>query len=103
MNKFINLFTVLLLTPLAALHAAEPKPDKPNVLIILSDDQGYCELGSFMDIASAENLGAPLAAKYRAIKASTDNEAPIEVCFEAARKCTPNLELCKNSYGMICG
>lgn len=64
----------------------------PNVLIILSDDQGYCEIGSFTDLASADNLGAPLAAKYRAIKVSTDNEAPIEVCIEAARKCTPNLD-----------
>jgi uncharacterized sulfatase len=92
MKLSITLLTTLLLAPLAALHAAELKPNKPNVLIILSDDQGYCELGSFMDIASAETLGAPLAAKYRAIKASTENEAPIEVCFEAARKCTPNLD-----------
>ena len=69
-----------------------PAAGRPNVLIILSDDQGYCELGSFMDIASAETLGAPLAAKYRAIQKSTENAAPIEVCFEAARKCTPNLD-----------
>lgn len=87
-----RLLLAVVLAPLAALSAAEPRLDKPNVLIVLSDDQGYCELGSFMDIASAENLGAPLAAKYRAIKASTDNEAPIEVCFAAARKCTPNLD-----------
>ena len=66
--------------------------DKPNILIILSDDQGYCELGSTLDIATADNLGAPLAAKYRAIQACTDNEAPIAVCFEAARKCSPNLD-----------
>ena len=66
--------------------------DKPNILIILSDDQGYCDLGSTLDIATADNLGAPLAAKYRAIQACTDNEAPIAVCFEAARKCSPNLD-----------
>lgn len=83
-----------IIVPLLCLFAAfsMPAAERPNVLIILSDDQGYCELGSFMDIASAENLGAPLAAKYRAIRTSTDNEAPIEVCFEAARKCTPNLD-----------
>ena len=92
MKHALTLLIALLLAPLAALRAADTKPTKPNILIILSDDQGYCELGSYMDIASADTLGAPLAAKYRAIKTSTDNEAPIEVCFEAARKCTPNLD-----------
>ena len=80
----------LLLLLQSVLIAAEPT--KPNVLIILSDDQGYCELGSFMDIASADTLGAPLAATYRAIKECTDDKAPVEVCFEAARRCTPNLD-----------
>jgi uncharacterized sulfatase len=84
-------FLTMLLGALStvSLVAAE---EKPNILIILSDDQGYCELGSTLDIATADNLGAPLAAKYRAIQASTDSEAPIAVCFAAARKCTPNLD-----------
>ncbi len=63
-----------------------------NILVILSDDQGFCELGSYMDFASATNLGSHLAPKYQAIKACTDKEAPIEVCFEAARKCMPHLD-----------
>ena len=63
-----------------------------NVLVIVSDDQGFCELGSYMDFASAANLGSHLAAKYQSIKTCSDSEAPIDVCFEAARKCTPTLD-----------
>jgi arylsulfatase A-like enzyme len=40
----LTLLAALLLAPLAALHAAENPPRKPNVLIILSDDQGFDDL-----------------------------------------------------------
>ncbi len=39
------ILTTLLLTPLAALHAADqPAPQRPNVLVVITDDQGYGEL-----------------------------------------------------------
>jgi len=44
MKRTITFLTALLLAPLAALHAADaPKPDKrpPNVIFILTDDQGW--------------------------------------------------------------
>ncbi|NLX96307.1 MAG: arylsulfatase [Rhodopirellula sp.] len=52
MNKTIVVFTaVLLLTPLAVLHAAEltkPAPTaKPNIVVILADDYGYGSAGSY--------------------------------------------------------
>lgn len=40
MKPTLRLLTALLLAPLAALHAAEA-PAKPNVLLIITDDQGY--------------------------------------------------------------
>ena len=44
--SFCRLLVALLLTPLAALHAASPQPaNKPNVIIILTDDQGYGDIG----------------------------------------------------------
>jgi len=72
------------------LHGAEAP--RKNVLVILSDDQGFCELGSYIDFAAADNLGSHLAEKYRSIKTSAENQAPIEVCFEAARKCMPRVD-----------
>jgi arylsulfatase A-like enzyme len=42
MKHKLLLITILLLAPLAALHAADTKPSKrPNVIFILTDDQGW--------------------------------------------------------------
>jgi arylsulfatase A-like enzyme len=45
MKRTVLTLTVLLLASLAALHAAETRPAKPNLLVILSDDQGYADIG----------------------------------------------------------
>jgi arylsulfatase A-like enzyme len=42
MFKALTVFCALFLPPLAGLHAAQ----KPNIVLILSDDMGYADIGS---------------------------------------------------------
>ncbi len=55
MRRFSLPCIVLLLGPLATAHAAQPKPRRPNVVVILSDDQGWGDLS----VNGNKNLKTP--------------------------------------------
>jgi hypothetical protein len=46
MLKYLTILIVLLLAPLAALHAATP-PAKPNIVLIFSDDHAIQAIGAY--------------------------------------------------------
>lgn len=46
-TNILSLFAALLVAPLFTLHAAKTKPTKPNIILIISDDQGFPDY-SFM-------------------------------------------------------
>ncbi len=47
-RHILTLLVTLLLAPLAELHAGETSisPTKPNVIVIMSDDMGYADIGA---------------------------------------------------------
>jgi len=47
MKKSLTLLTALLLAPLAALQAADAPKQKPNLVIIFTDDMGYADIGAY--------------------------------------------------------
>ena len=48
MKNILCILATLLLTPLAQLAAADtPRPEKPNFVVIFTDDQGYQDVGVF--------------------------------------------------------
>src|SRR2546425_1500076 len=46
----------LLLTPLAALHPANNKSAKPNIIVILVDDMGFSDIGCYGSEIPTPNL-----------------------------------------------
>ena len=73
----------------AQIYSAAPSK---NVLIILSDDQGYAGFNSYLDNVTPENLGSVHADSYRSITKTSSTKAPIGVCIDAARKSMPNMD-----------
>lgn len=65
---------------------------KKNVLLILADDQGFCELGAYSDFADPSTMGAKRIDEWRKVTETGPVKAPIEVCMQAAKKCMPNVD-----------
>ena len=47
MQHTLKLLTAILLASLAALHAADAAKQKPNLVIIFTDDMGYADIGAY--------------------------------------------------------
>jgi arylsulfatase A-like enzyme len=89
MRHTLIILTALLLPPLAAAHAADnPKPAGPNVIVILTDDQGYADLSSQHQLPDIKtpNIDALAAQGVR-----------MTAGYVTAPQCSPS------RAGLICG
>jgi len=80
-TKRIALLTALLLVPLAALHAADGKPSRPNIVLILADDLGYGDVNCYNDRAKVATPN--LDRLPREGMRFTDAHSPATVCTPA--------------------
>jgi arylsulfatase A len=78
MKHSFALLAALLLAPLAALHAAETNPTKPNILLIPADDLGYGDVSCYNDRAKVRtpNIDSLACDGMR----FTDAHSPATVC-----------------------
>ena len=84
MKPILTLLTALLFAPLAALLAATAEPaNKPNVIIIFTDDMGYGDIGPFGDKHKTPHLdrmaaeGSKLTAFYVSSVACTPSRSSL--------------------------
>lgn len=70
-----------LITPAMGSHQALPRP---NVIVILSDDQGYAQLGSYLNDIDVEQLELD--------KSSPRGGKRLGEAIEAARRCMPHVD-----------
>lgn len=84
----IGCFLFICLFGFSTLVTATPK----NILIILSDDQGYSELGPFLEFAPIEALQLHRQDILEAMLSSEEGRAAINSIYAAVAKSTPNLD-----------
>lgn len=82
----------LILSIATGLASANGASRSPNVLLILADDQGFCELGAYSDFADPATMGAKRIDEWREISEIGPVKAPVAVCMAAAKKCMPNID-----------
>ena len=99
MKYSIILLTTLLLTPLAVLHATEPpKTNHPNVIIVLTDDQGYGDIGAhghpFLKTPNLDNLHA------ESVRFTDFHVAPM--CSPSRGQLMTGVDAMKNGCTAVC-
>jgi uncharacterized sulfatase len=92
MNRTLQILTTSTLLASLAVISLFAGERQPNILVIISDDQGFAELGAYADFADPLTLQAKNIEELRQISEITEVEVPIEVALAAARKATPNLD-----------
>jgi len=88
MMKQIGMLLLLLL----AVTAQGAEKGRKNVLLIISDDQGYCELGSFLKFADPDTLQPKGKDILKGMLKTKGGREAVQVCFDAVKKATPNLD-----------
>lgn len=87
--KFLAILLVVVISYTTGLHAQQ----KPNVIIVLSDDQGYCHLGAFADQYNSKGINPKLIEAANSCMPTVDRLAKEGMRFlncHAAPTCAPS-------------
>ena len=92
MRRIVHSLCCLILALAALSGSAFALEGRPNVLLITSDDQGFCELGAYADFADPDTMAAWRIDKIREYTDVTEVRATIEASMAAAAKCMPHVD-----------
>ena len=80
MKRSLTLFAALLLAPLVALHAADSKPTKPNIVVFIADDLSWYDVACF---------GGPTSARTPNLDGLAAEGVKLTGFYNSATVCAP--------------
>lgn len=90
-NALAFMGSIVATQTLMAKNQRAGKKKHKNVLIFLADDQGYCEVPSYMEFVTKETQHSYRPGQYQRLLDTAEGKQVIDMCYTAAKKAMPNV------------